>query len=99
LSIFLTALTDLLTALTDLFFAASSLSSDVYVYDPALMAWTYMSAYLTGNAPSGRQFHGIAAAANRLYVFGGSDSTGTGLYEGERAYKLSDFVSGCFRYS
>jgi N-acetylneuraminic acid mutarotase len=41
--------------------------SDLYVYDPATMAWTDLS----NSPPVARVLHGLASAGGKLYVHGG----------------------------
>ena len=50
--------------------------SDLYVYDPAAMAWTDLSSPVSGTPPSPRRCQGFVSDGGKLYVHGGSDSNG-----------------------
>jgi hypothetical protein len=45
--------------------------NDLHAYDPTSMAWTDLSAAVSGAPPAPRYGHGFAAAGGLLYSFGG----------------------------
>ena len=49
---------------------------DLHVYDPVAMAWTDMSAAVSGTPPSPRYNHGFTSTGGRLYVHGGVNEAG-----------------------
>ena len=49
---------------------------DLFVFDPAAAAWTDLTALAAGDPPAGRDSLGFAAAAGRLYVYGGERGYG-----------------------
>ncbi len=56
--------------------AAVSFLNDMHELDPATLEWTPHTAQIGGNQPSPRYDHGFAAAAGRLFLFGGLDEQG-----------------------
>ena len=50
--------------------------ADLFLYDPATLAWTDLSALSSGDPPSPRAGHGFASAGGKLYVHGGIDGSG-----------------------
>jgi hypothetical protein len=51
-------------------------TNDLYAFDAATLLWTRLR---PDAPPSPRAYHGLAAAAGRLYVFAGQDNNGTPL--------------------
>jgi hypothetical protein len=56
--------------------AAGEFLADLHAFDPAALNWTALSRNATGPAPPGRFLHAMAAAAGRLYLFGGRGADG-----------------------
>ena len=50
--------------------------NDVVLYNASIAAWTDLTPLLAGTPPIPRAFHGLAAAADSLYVFGGHGPIG-----------------------
>ena len=49
---------------------------DLHFYDLVVMAWTGLSAPVSGTPPSPRYWHGFTTAEGRLYVHGGQGESG-----------------------
>ena len=60
---------------------------DLRAYDPAAMAWTDLSAAVSGSPPPARASHGFTSAGGRLYVHGGTRGLGEG---GARGWREAD---------
>jgi hypothetical protein len=45
--------------------------NDLHKFDPAVLEWSPLTDAAAGAPPLARDSHGFAAAAGRLYVFGG----------------------------
>ena len=52
--------------------------NDLHEYDPATLAWTDLSAAISGTPPSPRLSHGFTSAGGKLYVHGGNEG-GNGM--------------------
>ena len=61
---------------------------DLHVYDPVALAWTDLTANVSGMSPSPRYNHGFTSTRDRLYVHGGLDEAG------DREFGLSR-IEGC----
>ena len=54
--------------------------NDIYRFDPVKFEWEDLTAVIVGSAPSPRARMGFTSFRGMLFVHGGEDKTGTGLY-------------------
>lgn len=69
--------------------ASGRAASDLLAYSVATGRWSNLSAPASGEVPSGRVGHSMAARGGELLVFGGRDGAG-GWVEGVHAYAIAE---------